>query len=157
MPDIATSEFVGEWLTFDKMDGQTVHDLFRLRQDIFVVEQESAYADIDGKDPQALHLLLRLRATGDLAGALRLFPPEGADQSMRIGRVVIADGLRGKGLGRILMDAAVDKARSLGPSGPIHITGQAHLERFYGELGFETVSDIYMQDGIPHIDLLRSR
>lgn len=157
MTDISTPEFAGEWLTFDQMDGRTVHDLLRLRQDIFVVEQESAYADIDGKDPEALHLLLRSTKTGKLAGALRLFPPHGPDQSMRIGRVVIADGNRGKGLGRVMMDAALKKARMLGPSGPIHITGQAHLERFYGDLGFETVSDIYMQDGIPHIDLLRSR
>lgn len=157
MADIATSEFVGEWRTFDQMDGRTIHDLLRLRQDIFVVEQESAYADIDGKDPEALHLLLRSRTTGELSGALRLFAPSGPEQSMRIGRVVIADGNRGKGLGRVMMEAAVEKARMLDPTGPIHITGQAHLERFYGELGFETVSDVYMQDGIPHIDLRRSR
>jgi ElaA protein len=156
MADAAASEFAGEWLTFDEMDGRTVHELLRLRQDIFVVEQESAYADIDGKDPEALHLLLRSKQTGELAGALRFFPPHGPDQDMRIGRVVIAEGFRGKGLGRILMNDGLEKARAFG-SAAIHLTGQAHLERFYGELGFETVSDVYLQDGIPHIDMLRSR
>ncbi|WP_299817351.1 GNAT family N-acetyltransferase [uncultured Roseibium sp.] len=142
------------WAAFEELSPGDVHDLLQLRQAIFVLEQASLYADIDGKDPLAWHFLIRNRETGDLAGAIRLFTGlENGDA--RIGRVVIAREYRGSGLGRTMMLAGIDRAEALAPGCRIHVTAQAHLEKFYNSLGFRTVSETYLEDGIPHIDMLR--
>ncbi|WP_417686122.1 GNAT family N-acetyltransferase [Roseibium sp.] len=150
----------GEWLGFDELGTRRLHDLLRLRQDVFVVEQDCAFPEIDGKDPQALHYLLVSKSTGAIAGALRIFLPEsvggpsGATES-RIGRVVTAPGYRGTGLGRRLMAAGVAKCLETAPGTPIHLSAQAHLENFYKDFGFERVSQDYLEDGIPHVDMIR--
>ena len=143
----------GKWAGFDALRGREVHDLLKLRQDVFVVEQACAFGEIDGKDPTALHYFL-LSPSGEIAGALRLFAGSGADRPSRIGRVVIAPEYRGQKLGQRLMRDGIDKARALAPGAPIHLSAQAHLERFYGELGFSTVSEVYLEDDIPHIDMV---
>jgi ElaA protein len=73
----------------------------------------------------------------------------------RIGRVVIAKEGRGVGVGRSMMLAGIEKAEELVPGCAIHVSAQAYLEKFYGSLDFETVSDVYIEDGIPHIDMIR--
>lgn len=148
-----SAEMEGKWSGFDALSGREVHDLLKLRQDVFVVEQDCAFGEIDGKDPLALHYFL-LSPSGQIAGALRLFAGGGAERPSRIGRVVIAPEYRGRKLGQRLMRAGVEKARELAPGAPIHLSAQAHLERFYGELGFRTVSDVYLEDDIPHIDMV---
>lgn len=142
------------WAAFDELDRRELHDLLKLRQDVFVLEQASLYADIDGKDPEALHYLALDADTGALLGAIRLFV-DAERRSARIGRVVIAVPARGAGLGRSMMQAGIGKAETLAPGCEIHVTAQAHLEMFYGSLGFGTVSEQYLQDGIPHIDMIR--
>ncbi|MEO9530676.1 GNAT family N-acetyltransferase [Roseibium sp.] len=142
------------WAAFDELERLDLHDLLKLRQDVFIVEQASLYADIDGKDPEALHCLVRSGQTGAFFGAIRLFvDPERT--SARIGRVVIAQEARGCGLGRSMMQAGILKAEELAPDCEIHVTAQAHLEKFYGSLGFRRASETYLQDGIPHIDMIR--
>ncbi|MEM9632957.1 MAG: GNAT family N-acetyltransferase [Pseudomonadota bacterium] len=140
---------------FDQLTPHDVHDLLKLRQDVFVLEQAALYPDIDGKDPIAWHLFIREKTSGNLLGAIRLFvtPDEGI---ARIGRVVIAKSARGSGLGRILMQAGIDKAEELLPDCAIHLGAQAYLEKFYKSLGFTTVSEVYVEDGIPHIDMVRA-
>jgi len=142
------------WLTFDDFSLQQLYDLLKLRQDVFILEQESFYADIDGRDGDALHYLITDTETGALLGAIRLFV-EAEENLARIGRVVIAPAARGTGLGRAMMQAGIDKARATVPGCRIHVSAQAYLEKFYGSLGFETVSDVYIEDGIPHIDMVR--
>lgn len=146
--------YAADWHAFEALSGREVHDLLRLRQDIFILEQTSLYADIDGKDPLALHFLIRNGESGALAGAIRLFsfPDRG---EARIGRVVIAREARGSGLGRLLMQAGIEKAQELLPGCRILVSAQQYLENFYGSLGFETVSDVYIEDGIPHVDMIR--
>lgn len=142
------------WAEFDTFSLSELYALLKLRQDVFILEQESFYADIDGKDPDALHYLIHDSTTSGLIGAIRLFVD--ADENIaRIGRVVIAQEARGTGLGRKLMQAGIDKAHELAPGCKIHVSAQAYLEKFYGALGFETVSDVYIEDGIPHIDMIR--
>ncbi|GAB4534459.1 MAG: GNAT family N-acetyltransferase [Roseibium sp.] len=143
-----------KWAAFDELTPHDVHDLLKLRQDIFVLEQASLYADIDGKDPEALHFLIRDRATCSLLGAIRLFA-DGAAKRARIGRVVIARPARGSGLGRRMMQAGIARAEELAPGCEIQVSAQAHLEGFYSSLGFRTVSDVYVEDGIDHIDMIR--
>jgi len=150
LPDSLTAK----WAAFSELAPHDVHDLLKLRQEIFILEQTSLYADIDGRDPEALHYLIRDRRTGVLTGAIRLFTDVEDGQVARIGRVVIARDLRGSGLGRIMMQAGVDKAHELLPGCPIHVTAQAHLEDFYNSLGFRTVSEPYLEDDIPHIDMI---
>jgi len=152
MPE-SSSELREKWSAFDALDGREVHDLLKLRQDVFVVEQDCAFGEIDGKDPQALHCFL-LSPSGEIAGALRLFSGSGPDRPSRIGRVVIAPAYRGRKLGQRLMRVGIAKARALAPEAPIHLSAQAHLERFYADFGFKTVSEIYLEDDIPHVDMV---
>jgi ElaA protein len=123
---------------------------FALRQQVFVIEQNCPYADIDGRDSQALHLLA-LAGDRVLAGA-RIFAPDAGGQS-RIGRVVVDPVLRGQGMGYTLMREALDRCRQAWPEVPVIIGAQAHLQPFYGELGFIPVGELYDEDGIPHINM----
>jgi len=142
------------WAEFDRFSLSELYALLKLRQDVFILEQESFYADIDGKDRDALHYLIQDSSTSALLGAIRLFVDAG-ENTARIGRVVIAREARGSGLGRALMRAGIDKAHELAPGCKIHVSAQAYLEKFYGSLGFETVSEVYIEDGIPHVDMIR--
>jgi len=146
------TNLVGQWNPFDKLGARDVHDLLRLRQDVFMLEQDCLFPEIDGKDPETEHYLLRDTATGALAGAIRLFVAGGTE--IRIGRVVVARTHRGLGLGRDLMLEGMAQAWKIAPGAEIHLSAQAHLEKFYKSLGFDTVSEVYLEDGIPHIDMV---
>ncbi|HLZ66077.1 MAG TPA: GNAT family N-acetyltransferase [Aliidongia sp.] len=141
------------WRTFETLSTTELYALLRLRSDVFVVEQNCVFGDIDGKDQQALHLLALVDDV--LGGYLRVFPPA-EERAARIGRVVVAPTCRATGLGRRLMAEALDEiARRLGPV-PVELSAQAHLERFYGGFGFVRVSDDYLEDGILHCDMRRA-
>lgn len=141
------------WRDFADLRVEELHALLRLRCDVFVVEQACAYADIDGKDPLARHLLAWIGP--DLAGCLRLFPPGADGPAARIGRVVVAPPQRLAGLGRRLMQAGLIGTLERYPAAPVELSAQAHLERFYASLGFLRISADYLEDGIPHCDMQR--
>jgi len=128
-----------------------LYALMKLRVDVFVVEQDCAYPELDGRDEEALHL--RLLIGGETAAYARLFRPEG--EPPRIGRVIVAPGHRGKGLGEVLMREAIRACETHFPGAPIALSAQSHLERFYRSLGFSPTSEEYVEDGIAHIDMLR--
>jgi len=144
-------ELVGTWLNFCEFTPELLYDVLKLRVDVFVVEQNCAYPEIDGQDRLALHYVLRDWQSADLAGYLRLF----ADprEKVSIGRVIVAPGFRGRGLGEELMRAGLEKAHEKAPGAIIHLAGQAHLRTFYEGLGFRTVSPVYLEDGIPHLNM----
>ena len=144
-------------LTVDiaRMDALTageLYDVLKLRVDVFVVEQNCPYPELDSKDAEALHL--RLLEDGKPVAYGRIFAP-GTGRQARIGRIVVAPSHRGQKLGERLMGEAVAACERLAPGAPIAISAQAHLERFYAGFGFETVSKEYLEDGIPHIDMVR--
>ncbi len=141
------------WAAFADLSPHDVHDLLQLRQSVFVIEQDCLYPDIDGKDPTALHLLARTDNGEALAGALRLFLADVDGGEARIGRIVVEKSFRGTGLGRKLLSAGIEKARSAASGCAIVLSAQAHLEVFYQSLGFQAESEIYLEDGIPHIDM----
>ena len=145
--------FDARWARLKDLSAIDVHDLLKLRQDVFLLEQSSLYQDIDGLDLDAMHLLVRSKPEGELVGVIRLFAEPEAGRA-RIGRVVISSGERGSGLGRKLMLAGLEKAAELARGCPVDLSAQAHLERFYQSLGFETVSDRYVKDSIDHIDMV---
>ena len=143
------------WRAFDALSPRDLHDLLRLRADVFVVEQACVFAEIDGRDPEALHLLARIPGSGGLAGTLRLFPPKrGARAS--IGRVATAASARGFGLGRAMMMEGIAEARRPFGGTPVEIGAQARLKTFYASLGFVRTSADYDEDGILHCTMVRA-
>ena len=138
------------WRSFDALTPRELHDVLKLRADVFVVEQACVFPEIDGRDPEALHLLLRPGEGQPLAGTLRLFGPVREGEPAVIGRVATAPFARGTGLGRALMVEAIAEARRRFGPVPIRIGAQARLERFYGSFGFLRVGEDYIEDGIVH-------
>ncbi|MBO0738986.1 MAG: GNAT family N-acetyltransferase [Alphaproteobacteria bacterium] len=140
-----------KWQRFEALTAGELYALLRFRQAIFVVEQRSPYADLDGLDEEAWHLLLQ--AEGALAGYLRLIPAP-----LRIGRVAVAAPLRRHGLGRRLMGEALSYCRGHYPGGPVALTAQAHLLPFYQSFGFEPTGEPFDDFGLTHVDMtLRPR
>ena len=127
-----------------------LYALLALRAEVFVVEQDCPYQDLDGKDQKGIHLL-GYAEDGRLATYTRLLPRgvPYADYAS-IGRVVTAPFARGKGLGRELMAESVRRLFTAYGEGPVKISAQAHLQDFYGSCGFTGVGEIYDEDGIPH-------
>ena len=137
---------------FDELTNKELHDIFRLRVDIFVVEQNCPYPEIDGKDPKSLHLMHKKE--GEMIAYARILPPGVSFDEASIGRIVVAEAHRGTGLGYELLDQAV-KASLAKYNQPIKIGAQAHLEKYYHAANFVKVTDVYLEDDIPHIDMLR--
>lgn len=144
-----------QWSRFHGLDAPALYRVIALREAVFVVEQACAYLDCDGLDLQAWHLLGWQGAT--LIAYLRVLPPDLVyPDTQAIGRVVVAPQARNVGLGAALMREGIRRAEALDPA-PIKISAQAHLEGWYGELGFETCGEGDLEDGIPHVPMLRAR
>ena len=134
---------------FSELSNLEVYQILVLRQRVFVVEQNCPYLDADGVDLASRHLWAE--ADGAIHAYARIVPAGVKFAEVSIGRVITAPEARGTGLGRELMQRAVAESGAV----PIRIGAQAHLEKFYGELGFVRASDPYDEDGIPHIEMLR--
>ena len=128
----------------------------RLRAEIFVVEQNCPYLDLDGLDEAASHLLGHA-PSGELAAYTRLLAPGVSYPAYAsIGRVVVAPAHRGSGLGQKLMRESIRRCQELFGPGPIKIGAQQYLRKFYQELGFEPCGEEYLEDDIPHLPMLRA-
>jgi ElaA protein len=142
------------WGRLEALAALDVFDALHLRQDIFVLEQRCLYPDIDTLDRSAWHLLGR-NAPGELTAYLRVVPPGGRYREPSIGRVVTRAQARGGGLGRVLMSEGIQRTEDMYSGLAIRISAQAHLQRFYGSLGFFTQGEEYLEDDIPHVEMLR--
>ena len=140
------------WRSFVELSVEELYSLLRLRNEVFVVEQRCAYQDIDGKDPQADHLLA-WDSHGELSGCLRVFVPDSTDGYARIGRIVTSPRHRKAGLGRWLVRQALEFVTARYGDVPVKIAAQVYLERFYADFGFARSSPDYLEDGIPHCDM----
>ena len=140
---------------FAELAPQELHDLYRLRAAVFVVEQKCAFQDVDGADPESWHLLGYGPSPRELLAYSRLLPAGIKFPEPSIGRVITALSVRRTGLGRELMLEAVKRAEKLWPGRAIRIGAQQYLQKFYGEFGFVTVSAPYDEDGILHVEMLR--
>jgi ElaA protein len=129
-----------------------LYGLLALRARVFVVEQACAYLDLDGVDASARHLWAARGEPAAVVACLRVVPAGVKYPEVSLGRVVTAPEERGTGLGRELMQRGIALAGAV----PIRIGAQAYLERFYAGLGFVRVSDNYLEDGIPHLEMLRA-
>ncbi len=124
----------------------------RLRSEVFVVEQGCAYPDMDDHDLVAWHLT-GTDASGRLLGVARLLPPGEKYEEPSLGRVTVTPASRGTGASHLLVDEALRKAAAEYPGYGHRIQAQAYLQRFYGSHGFEPQGEVYLEDGIPHIDM----
>ena len=136
--------------TFDELTVAQLYAIVELRERVFVVEQRCVYLDADGLDPVARHLWAE--RDGKVVAYLRILPAGAKYEEVAIGRVVTAQEARGGGLGRELVQRGVDACGAV----PIRISAQAHLEDWYRMFGFKRASSIYDEDGIAHIDMLRT-
>jgi ElaA protein len=137
---------------FQALTGMELHDLLRLRVDVFVVEQRCPYAEIDGLDPTAEHVLA-LDPVDGLIGYARILPTS-ADDLPHIGRVVVDPRHRNKGVAAELMRAAMEWLAVRYGSPRNAISAQAHLVGMYGRLGYREAGPVYDWDGIPHVDMV---
>jgi ElaA protein len=143
--------------TIKKFDELTPHQLYaalRLRSEVFVVEQTCVFLDMDNKDQSSYHLM----GWNDdkLVAYTRLIPPGIAYKEPSIGRVVTSPSVRGTGIGKEVMEKSIEEAARLFGKKAIRIGAQLYLKKFYGSLGFEQSSDIYDEDGIDHIEMVRN-
>lgn len=142
------------WHAWAALDPDTLYAFLKLRSDIFVVEQNCAFSDMDGLDPACEHLC-GVDAAGAVRAYLRLLPPGLKGPQPAVGRLVVERQARGAGLARAAMAEGIARAQERWPGQPIFLSGQQHLEAFYTSLGFRSVSAPYLEDGIPHVDMLR--
>jgi ElaA protein len=124
------------------------------RMQVFIVEQACAYQDLDGYDDGAQHLVGW--SDNAVAAYLRVLEANWRFAERSIGRVITTQAFRGRGLGREILTRALGRLDQRFPGDPVRISAQAHLERFYASLGFVPASAPYDEDGIPHIEMLRS-
>ncbi|WP_298444987.1 GNAT family N-acetyltransferase [uncultured Ferrimonas sp.] len=137
------------WLSFEQLDINRLYGLLQLREQVFQIEQNSLYVDIDGADQQAQHLLVE--QSGQLLGYLRVLQPQ--PQLIKLGRIVVAPSGRGLKLGRKMIEAGIEKAQQLCPQGMIKISAQVTLQGYYQSFGFEVISAAYDDGGVMHQDM----
>lgn len=143
---------------FEQLSTTELYGLLSLRARVFVLEQACSYLDPDGFDLQVLHLFGQHGHSGELLACARILPPltKGPQQpELMIGRVATAPAARGAGIGRALMERALQACEQHWPGRAVEIQAQAYLQGFYASLGFRPISEVYPDDGIAHIDMRR--
>jgi ElaA protein len=136
---------------FNELTSAELYAIMRLRNEVFVLEQNCVYQDADDKDQPSWHL-----AGWDgqaLVAYTRIIPPGTCYESASIGRVVVSPAYRNMGMGRILMTVSIDKTFDLFNGSSIEIGAQLYLQSFYQSLGFIVSGPQYLEDGIPHIQM----
>ena len=130
-----------------------LYQILALRNAVFVVEQQCPYQDIDGADMWGDNRHLLAIFDNQLLAYARILAPESAEKPVKIGRVIVASEARGLSLGNRLMEQTIASCAHYWPQHKIFLSAQAHLQAFYGRFGFHAVSETYLEDNIPHIDM----
>ena len=138
----------------EELSSSELHDIFALRAEVFVVEQECIYQDIDGKDIEALHVYGKNKK--EIVAYARILQP-GVSYSdyISIGRLLVKKKDRGKGLGHELLSFCLHSIEKKNLKDLIKISAQSHLENFYNRHGFKKYGEGYLEDGIPHIAMIK--
>ena len=139
---------------FGELSLTELHDLLAARVEVFVVEQNCAFQDIDGRDLDAWHLLGKCQEN-TVAAYSRILAPGTIYREPSIGRIITTSSFRGRNLGRELLRRSIDFCRAKHPL-PIRIAAQLRLEKFYEEFDFVRAGPVYLEDGIEHIEMLRT-
>ncbi len=139
--------------SFEDLSVNELYDILRLRSEIFVVEQNCVYLDLDGKDKKGLHLLGEFE--GKIVAYSRLFKPGISFENASIGRVVVNANYRDRKWGHNLMREAISGIQLHFGESKITIGAQLYLKKFYESHGFVQTSEMYLEDDIPHIEMKR--
>ena len=139
---------------WDKLSNKEINDVFSLRSEVFIVEQNCAYQDVDGKDEKAEHILLTINE--ELVGYARVFKEKTYFKEASFGRAIVKKIHRGEGYGHLLVDKALEHLKANKQS-PIKISAQSYLKDFYSSHGFIAKGEEYMEDGIPHFAMYLNR
>ncbi|MBC3759912.1 GNAT family N-acetyltransferase [Hyunsoonleella sp. SJ7] len=139
--------------TFSELTAEELYAILRLRSEVFVVEQDCVYQDIDGKDQNAIHIL-GFKAD-ELVGYARAFKPGDYFEEASIGRVVVSKKERAFKYGYDMMYAAVEALEQNFKEKTIRLSAQCYLKGFYNKVGFEAVGEVYLEDGIPHVAMIK--
>jgi len=141
-----------EILLFNKLSTYQLYDILQLRSEVFVVEQDCVYQDIDGYDNKAFHVLFYNEET--LVAYSRILPPGSYFKELSIGRVIVKETHRQKNIGHELMKLSIDFSKNNYSQSSIKISAQQYLIKFYESHGFSIIGEGYLEDGIPHIGML---
>lgn len=139
--------------SFEQLTKQELYNLLQLRSEVFVVEQDCVYQDLDGKDEKALHVLGF--KNDNIIAYTRVFKPGDYFKEASIGRVVVVRNERQHKYGYNIMKASIDIIKSQLNESVIKISAQCYLKKFYTNLGFNKVGKEYLEDGIPHIGMIK--
>lgn len=138
---------------FEQLSNSEIYEILKLRSEVFVVEQNCVYLDIDGKDDKALHILGY--ADGILVAYARCFDPGVYFEEAAIGRILVRENYRKLGYGHQITKAAIKVMREKLKADKIKLSAQTYLVTFYETHGFKTVGERYLEDGIPHIAMVK--
>ncbi len=149
---VTDEEIDWRWSSFADLSLAELYAIMAARQKVFVVEQNCPYLDADGIDQSSWHLTGTIN--GEVVAYLRVVHPGVKYKEPSIGRVLTTETARGSGLGRLLTIEAIKRTRETYPLLGIRISAQEYLRKFYTRLGFEAVSSPYLEDNIPHIEMV---
>lgn len=138
--------------TFNQLTNTELYNILQERTNVFVVEQNCPYPEVDGKDVQSYHLYKE--DNGEIVAYLRILPPGVSYAELSIGRVLVKKEYRGQKLARELMSYALQFIEEELNETTVKIQAQDYLRNFYSSFGFEAISEVYLDDGIPHVDML---
>ena len=138
--------------TFDDLSNTEIYQILRLRSEVFVVEQECIYQDIDNKDKKAVHIFLKEK--NEIIAYSRIFKEKEYFENPSIGRVVVTNKRRMYGIGKKIMNISIDYIKQNIKAKCIEISAQKYLKKFYSNLGFVQQGDEYLEDNIPHLRML---
>lgn len=139
--------------SFDDLSKEDLYEIIQLRLQVFVVEQDAPYQDCDGKDLLSYHFFGKLN--GEIIAYARLIPAGITFQEPCLGRVVTAQKVRKSGYGRILVALALETMHNVFGTTNCRISAQLYLKSFYESFDFQSVSKVYLEDGLPHIEMVR--
>ena len=135
--------------TFQDLSNTEIYQILRLRSEVFVVEQECIYQDIDNKDKKAVHIFLKEK--NEIIAYSRVFKEKEYFENPSIGRVVVANKRRMYGVGKKIMNISINYIKQNIKAKSIEISAQKYLKKFYSNLGFVQEGDEYLEDNIPHL------
>ena len=139
--------------SFQELSLEEFHDIIALRIQIFIIEQNCPYQEVDGKDKLAHHLFFK-NEMDEIIAITRILPQGISYAEVAIGRVVVHEDYRGTGLGNQLMSDSMNFVRDKYGEVPVRLSAQKHLENYYGNHGFKSTGKEYLEDGIPHVEML---
>ncbi|MFX3674924.1 MAG: GNAT family N-acetyltransferase [Paenisporosarcina sp.] len=139
--------------TFNELTVQQLYTYLQLRVNVFIVEQKCPYPELDGYDINAFHLAYF--ENEKLLAYARILPQGVKYNRISIGRVIVDEEVRGKGLAKEVMKESLSFIQKKWPLQEVQLQAQSHLQSFYGSFGFESISEEYDEDGIPHVDMVK--